>query len=75
MVRGRVLDHLEGLSPITRTAVVLHLVEGYTAAEIAEITEARLGTVRDRILRGRSKLRRSIVEDPILREWFQERAR
>ena len=40
-----------------RTAILLFDVDGYTYAEIAEITESSLGTVKSRISRGREELR------------------
>ena len=40
-----------------RTAILLFDVDGYTYAEIAEITRSSLGTVKSRISRGREELR------------------
>jgi len=40
-----------------RTAILLFDVDGYTYAEIAEITGSSLGTVKSRISRGREELR------------------
>jgi len=40
-----------------RTAILLSDVDGYTYAEIAEITGSSLGTVKSRISRGREELR------------------
>lgn len=45
-----------------RTAILLFDVDGYTYAEIAEITESSLGTVKSRISRGREELR-SLLAD------------
>ncbi|MFM7825614.1 MAG: RNA polymerase sigma factor [Candidatus Limnocylindrus sp.] len=45
-----------------RTAILLFDVDGYTYAEIAEITESSLGTVKSRISRGREVLR-SLLAD------------
>jgi len=39
-----------------REAIYLHLVEGYTAAEVAELTERSRNTVLSLIQRGRKKL-------------------
>lgn len=39
-----------------REAIYLHLVEGYTAAEVAELTERSRNTVLSLIRRGRKKL-------------------
>jgi RNA polymerase sigma-70 factor (ECF subfamily) len=40
-----------------RTAILLHDVDGYNYAEIAEIMGSSLGTVKSRISRGRDELR------------------
>ncbi len=52
---------LASLPPEFRAAVVLCDVEGLTYEEIAEILDAKLGTVRSRIHRGRTLLRRSLA--------------
>ncbi|HZP56811.1 MAG TPA: sigma-70 family RNA polymerase sigma factor [Dehalococcoidia bacterium] len=44
-----------------RLAVVLADVHGFSYEEIAETTDASLGTVKSRIARGREKLRRLLV--------------
>ncbi len=52
---------LASLTPEFRAAVVLCDVEGLTYEEIAEILDAKLGTVRSRIHRGRTQLRRALA--------------
>ena len=52
---------LATLPPDFRAAVVLCDVEGLTYEEIAEILDAKLGTVRSRIHRGRSMLRKALA--------------
>jgi RNA polymerase sigma factor (sigma-70 family) len=52
---------LQALPPDFRAAVVLCDVEGLTYEEIAEILEAKLGTVRSRIHRGRAMLREALA--------------
>jgi RNA polymerase sigma factor (sigma-70 family) len=49
------------LPPDFRAAVVLCDVEGLTYEEIAEIMDAKLGTVRSRIHRGRAMLRDALA--------------
>ncbi len=49
------------LPPDFRAAVVLCDVEGLTYEEIAEILDAKLGTVRSRIHRGRAMLRTALA--------------
>ena len=52
---------LATLPPDIRAAVVLCDVEGLSYEEIAEILDAKLGTVRSRIHRGRAMLRRALA--------------
>ncbi len=52
---------LASLAPEFRAAVVLCDVEGLSYEEIAEILGAKLGTVRSRIHRGRTQLRRALA--------------
>ena len=55
------LQHLlMQLTPDYRAAVVLADVIGYSYAEIAEILDIPVGTVRSRIHRGRSSLREAL---------------
>jgi RNA polymerase sigma factor (sigma-70 family) len=54
-------DALASLPPDFRAAVVLCDVEGLSYEEIAEILDAKLGTVRSRIHRGRAMLRRALA--------------
>jgi RNA polymerase sigma-70 factor (ECF subfamily) len=51
---------LAALPPDFRAAVVLCDIEGLSYEEIAEILDAKLGTVRSRIHRGRAMLRDSL---------------
>lgn len=52
---------LAALPPDFRAAVVLCDIEGLSYEEIAEILDAKLGTVRSRIHRGRSMLRDALA--------------
>lgn len=49
------------LPPDQRIAVVLSDIEGMPYEEIAEITQANLGTVKSRIARGRARLRDALT--------------
>lgn len=66
----QVFDHLLGseveaalaqVPEVFRLAVVLSDLEGLSYDEIAEVTEAPVGTVRSRIARGRAILRRELL--------------
>jgi len=65
-VHDRLLDDdveaaLANLSPDFRAAVVLCDIEGLTYDEIADVLGLKLGTVRSRIHRGRTMLRKSLA--------------
>ena len=70
-LRQRMATLLENLSPERRTAVVLHWVRGYTIPEIAELTGAKLNTVRGRLRDAKRELRRLIMKDPVLGDWAE----
>ena len=52
---ARVRSALEAIAPEFREAIVLRELEGFSYAEIAEITGVPIGTVMSRISRGRTK--------------------
>ncbi|HET6560963.1 MAG TPA: RNA polymerase sigma factor SigE [Marmoricola sp.] len=52
---------LGALAPEFRAAVVLCDIEGLSYEEIASVLDLKLGTVRSRIHRGRSQLRRALA--------------
>jgi RNA polymerase sigma-70 factor (ECF subfamily) len=61
--RARVLNAaLASITQDQRTAIVLFDVEGFDYAEIAELTNVSLGTVKSRIHRGRLALRERLEE-------------
>ena len=45
----------------------------FTYKEIAEITDTRINTVRDRLQVARKKLRKLTLNDPVLRTYAEER--
>ncbi len=69
-VRVRLSGLLHKLSDERRTAVVLHHVQGYGIAEISEMTDAPINTVRDRLRVGRKQLKKRILADPSLKDWI-----
>ncbi len=54
---GRLREGLASLQPDQRLAVILRDVQGFAYEEVAEATDASLGTVKSRISRGRAALR------------------
>ena len=61
--RSRVLSAaMAHITDDQRTAIVLYDVEGYDYAEIAEITQVSVGTVKSRIHRGRLALRALLLD-------------
>ncbi len=68
VARQEVLDlltrHLHRLKPAQRIPLVLHLLHGYTAPEIAVMLDLRLEATKKRLLRGRRMLLRSLKRDP-----------
>ena len=50
---------IRGLDVRTRSALLLHVVDGYTHAEIARMLSAPEGTVASWISRGRASLRKA----------------
>lgn len=70
-LRRRLAGLLAKLSEDRRTAVMLHWVHGYSVAEIAEITESPVNTVRDRLQVAKKQLRALLLKDPGLSEWAQ----
>ena len=71
-VRMRLAALMQHLSPENRAVMVLHYVHEYRISEIAEITGAKVNTVRGRLKSGRTKLRRRILADPLVREWVKK---
>jgi RNA polymerase sigma-70 factor (ECF subfamily) len=62
---------LDELPPEQRTVLVLHEVEGFSVAEIAELLADRPGTVASRLGRARSKFSRAAAR--LRAEWQQHR--
>ena len=55
------------LSPEERLTITLYYYEGYDTREIARLTEVSEGTVRSRLSRGRTSLRRQLQEKETIR--------
>jgi RNA polymerase sigma-70 factor (ECF subfamily) len=63
-LQQRLLKALETLDDDQRDVVLLHMVEGYTALEIAEILDANVGTVKSRLQRAKTKLKKFLQAGP-----------
>ena len=62
---GEELEELFSLPPEDRVAIHLFYYEGYSTQEIAQMTGQRPGTVRSRLTRARSRLKR-LLEGELL---------
>jgi len=69
LMRRQLSRAMQRLSAERRTAIVLRMVHGYGVEEIAEITGARVNTVRDRLARGRRQLKGMLEKDPVFAAW------
>jgi len=52
---------LESLDDAHRAVILLHDLEGYTAVEVSEIIEEKIGTVKSRLHRAREKLKNILI--------------
>lgn len=62
IVDAEILEAIDGLPEEYRTAVVLSDLEGLPYAEIAELMEVPVGTVKSRLFRGRRQLQQKLYE-------------
>lgn len=62
LLDDQVVDAIESLPEEYRTAVVLSDLEGLPYAEIAELMEVPVGTVKSRLFRGRRQLQKKLYE-------------
>lgn len=58
---------IDALPTKLRVAVVLHYIEGYTVAEVAQLCHVPQGTVKSRLARGRKALK-SMLEEEVSHE-------
>ena len=73
-LQQRLGEKLKRLSIKLRVVVVLHWVHGHTVAEVAEICDAKVNTVRDRLRTAKKKLKKMVLADPALAPWFNEQS-
>lgn len=65
IVDDRIIEAIGGLPEEYRTAVVLSDVEGLPYAEIAELLDVPVGTVKSRLFRGRRRLQQVLYEHAV----------
>jgi RNA polymerase sigma factor (sigma-70 family) len=64
-LQGRILVAMESLNEEQKTLIMMHDIESYTLAEIAEIIDTPIGTLKSRLHRGRARLREILEEGTI----------
>lgn len=64
-LQGRILIAMESLNEEQRTLIMMHDIESYTLAEIAEILETPIGTLKSRLHRSRARLKEILGEGTI----------
>lgn len=74
IVDDRILEAINELPEEYRTAVVLSDIEGLPYAEIAEMMEVPVGTVKSRLFRGRRQLQRVLYEYAVEMGYIEARA-
>lgn len=62
-LRERLISHLQKLPEERRITLILRLIHQYSVSEVAELTEAPVNTVRDRIRVGLKEMRKYILND------------
>ena len=72
VLRAELARALQRIPDKRRSVVVLACVYQYKLAEIAELTETPLNTVRERLRVGRQELRQLISKSRALAEWAEE---
>ncbi len=68
----RLRDHIDLLPEHYRLVLVLYYYHEQTYAEIAEITEQPMNTVKSHLRRAKARLRELLLEDPASEEWSAE---
>jgi RNA polymerase sigma-70 factor (ECF subfamily) len=69
----RVERLLDGLKPKQRIVFVLHVLEGYSVPETAELVGKSEAAVKLRLRAARKLVERRALKDPVLAEWFHDR--
>jgi RNA polymerase sigma-70 factor (ECF subfamily) len=70
----RLYQALAAIPPTTRIAFVLHVIDGRSMAEAADLTEASVVATKVRVWRARRALERHAATDPVLQEFVSKQA-
>ncbi|MCD6500111.1 MAG: RNA polymerase sigma factor [Deltaproteobacteria bacterium] len=70
-LRQRITALLDRLPLRQKVVVTLHWMSGYRVAEIAEMVDAPVNTVRDRLQTAKRRLKKMALGDPMLRQWAE----
>jgi len=70
-LRQRIAILLDRLPLRQKVVVTLHWMSGYRVAEIAEMVDAPVNTVRDRLQTAKRRLKKMALGDPMLRQWAE----
>ncbi len=73
IVDERILEAISALPEEYRTAVILSDMEGLPYAEIAELMDVPVGTVKSRLFRGRRQLQRVLYEYAVEQGYIEPR--
>lgn len=65
---SRLLDAVQSLKEEQRTVCILHDMEGYTLVELEEILDVPLGTLKSRLHRARTRLRKILFHQGMTSE-------
>jgi len=74
IVDDKIVEAIEELPEEYRTAVVLSDVEGLPYAEIAELMDVPVGTVKSRLFRGRRRLQEVLYDYAVEMGYISERS-
>ena len=61
----QLMQAVNSLGEVHRSLVIMHDMEGYTLAELSQIMDLPLGTLKSRLHRARNKLRDKIQREPV----------
>jgi RNA polymerase sigma-70 factor (ECF subfamily) len=75
IIDTEILEAIDGLPEDYRIAVVLSDVEGLSYAEMAEVMDVPVGTVKSRLFRGRRRLQEKLFEYAVETGYLAPRAR